>query len=196
MDSGVAALLGALIGGLATWASAYSVEIRRDNRRARSAAIAAAAEIEAAMALLHARQWRQGLQNFEDCARQGSVQQFSVHVADQYLPLTRAALNECGALDSQLTALMARLVMLESGLLSDLRRLAQFPVDHPGGFLSSEDPAFAGDLYAELGNLVEAIDAIANQAVQRVLQIYPHRKPTLRGRIKAAVSAFLGKPNP
>lgn len=77
MDSGWAAILGALVGGMVTWISAWQIESRRDLRTARKFAIAAASEIEAALVMLRARRWRESVQELEKHALEGRVLQLS-----------------------------------------------------------------------------------------------------------------------
>lgn len=190
MDSGWAAILGALVGGLTTWLSAWQIESRRDVRQARKYAIAAASEIDAALVMLRARKWRASVDDVEKHAREGRVHQLSIHNAETYLIVTREALRECSAIDTSLAVLFGRLIMMESSLLSDLRRLANYPVDHPDGLLSHDRPEAAAELYQSIGLLIDAAQEVGEQAVRRVLELYPQDRRSLWVRLKNAWIAF------
>ena len=118
MDQGVAALLGALIGGVLTAAATIGADVRRERSQARNLAIATAGEACAVAEMVRRRQWANMVAECYVDATQGSVAQFSAQLPPEILPVARSAQQSAGVLPGNLPALVPRLVMLADSWLA------------------------------------------------------------------------------
>ncbi|MCD9097024.1 hypothetical protein [Luteimonas fraxinea] len=173
MDSGLAALLGAVIGGAASLLGVFGVEWAKARREARNYAIAAAGELAAASEMVRRRQWLEDVSSSATDAENGVVSRVSVHLPNEFLTATRGALTNAGNLPGALPSLVPRAVMLVDGIAADFKRLAEFDIGHPDSFLRADDPAGAKAVYSELfGVLLDGL-ATADAVVAEVKRLYP-----------------------
>lgn len=179
MDQGLAALLGALIGGLSAFLAAWRIEVQRERRLARNAAVASACEVDALLMLIKARKWRDSFVQYKEVAEQGTVVCLQIPVHEKPLPLTRQAVMTVGAIDPELVVYMSRLVTVADALTADLRRLYETGVDEPRGLLTSDDPEFAASLYGEMIQLLDAGFEVGSRLVSVVDRRYPRPKDSL-----------------
>ncbi|MEJ2789471.1 MULTISPECIES: hypothetical protein [unclassified Pseudoxanthomonas] len=182
IDSGIAALLGALVGGITSWLATWSIEARRDRRQAKSLALAAASEIDAVLAIVNARKWRDGFVEALEEAEQGNVQRVTVHVRQDYFPLTRAAMAHAGVINRDLSVLLARFVILADGVTADLRRIAENDIGTDGSLF--DDAEGAKVAYAELIEITDAAFHVGREAVTLVSHMYPRNLLGYLSRIK------------
>lgn len=186
MDSGVAALLGALLGGLLSWLATWSIEARRDRRQARSLAVAAASEIDAALTMVKARRWREAFEDALRAAENGQAINVTVHVRDEYLPQCRAALGHAGLISRDLSVYLSRLLILADGLTSDLKRMAEHPSGSPGALIDSSDTVGAAEVYRNLVAIMDAAFQVGGEIVTFVDRKYPREVSGYLSRVKAA----------
>jgi len=186
MDSGVAALSGALLGGLLSWLATWSIEARRDRRQAHSLAVAAASEVDAALTMVKARGWYESFQGALQAAEKGQVVNVTVHVRDDYLPQCRAALGHAGLISRDLSVYLSRMLMLVDGLTSDLRRMAEHPPGSTGALFGPSDYEGAADVYRNLVGIMEAGFRVGAEIVILVDQRYPRELTGYWSRVKAA----------
>ena len=195
MDSGLAALIGALLGGLLSWLATWSIEARRDRRQARSLAVAAASEIDAALAMVKARGWREVFEQQLLAAERGHAVNVTVHVRDDYLPQCRAALAHAGLISRDLSVYLSRLVMLVDGLTSDLKRMAEHPPGTPGALIDISDHEGAAEVYRNLIDIMDAGFKIGAEVVTFVDRRYPREVKGYWSRVKVAARILLsGEP--
>lgn len=173
MDQGIAALLGALIGGLLTAGASWWIEYRRDIKHSRNLAFAVAGEVAAVAELVRRRLWLREL--FECClaAKRGVVIGFETHLPPEILVVSRSAMQHAGNLPGQLPALVPRVVMMGDGIISDLRRLAAFDIDEPHSILQSSHPASAEQFYTELLGIMLNALRLCDEIVLEVNRLYP-----------------------
>ncbi len=186
MDSGVAALLGALLGGLLSWLATWSIEARRDRRQARSLAVAAASEVDAALTMVRARHWYETFQGALQAAENGHAINVTVHVRDQYLPQCRAALGHAGLISRDLSVYLSRMLMLVDGLTSDLKRMAEHPPGSPGALIDPSDHEAAAGVYRNLVGIMDAGFRVGAEIVTLVDRRYPREVSGYWSRVKAA----------
>lgn len=192
-------LIGAVIGGLLALAGQLMSEGIRGRSTRKNLVVALAAEAHAVAEIVRRRQWLEQLADYEDEARtHGHVYQFSAHLPAELITCTRAAAMNAGLLPGRLPGLVARLVMLADGAASDIRRLAEYPIDDPKSLLQRDHPAGAANVYAELiGVLVHALwtcDMVVLEAKEHYpsqTELLVEQKPTLieqavRNKMEAA----------
>ncbi|WP_242163360.1 hypothetical protein [Lysobacter sp. M15] len=187
MDSGVAALLGALLGGLLSWLATWSIEARRDRRQARSLAVAAASEIDAALTMVKARRWLEAFERALAAAQNGYATNLNVHVRDDYLPQCRAALAHAGLISRDLSVYLSRMITLVDGLTSDLKRMAEHPPGSPGALIDPTDHEGAANVYRDLIAMVDAGFKVGAEIVTFVDRKYPREISGYWSRVKAAL---------
>lgn len=172
-------LIGALIGGLLTIAAQFVSERIRLGSTSRNLAVALAAEASAVAEVVRRRQWLEGLADVATCAENGEVFQYSVHLPAELLTCSRAAAAQAGTLPGRLPALVARFVMLADAGTTDIRRLADFPVDDARGLLSSQNPRAAVALYSELIAVIVDTLWTCDMIVLEVKSHYPKETAAL-----------------
>lgn len=173
MDAQWAGLFGVLVGGILSWVATVSVERRRDKRAGRGIAIAVASEIESALKLVEARGWMSDFLNAHADAENGKAVILTIHMRDDYLPACKAALENAGVMDRVLLTMVSRLVMLVSGMTSDLQRMANHEPGTHGALIELDNPEQAKRVYSDLINILEACNQVGKMAMGRVNFIYP-----------------------
>lgn len=188
MDSGIAGLLGALIGGVTSWLATWNIEIRRDRRQARSLTLAAASEIEATLTIVKQRNW---LDEFAMArtlaAEEGIVTHDTVHVRDDYLPMCRAAMTHAGIISRELSVKLTTFITLADALTSDLKRMADNPPGTYGALFDENDAKGAERVYAHLVTLLQSGFRVGTETIELIDKMYPKKDMrSILQRIKGA----------
>ncbi|WP_226468289.1 hypothetical protein [Luteimonas panaciterrae] len=186
MDSGVAGLLGALIGGIISWFATWSIEVRRDRRQARNLALAAASEIDAALEMVSARNWRQEFVTALALAEKGIVDLGTIHVRDDYLPMCRAAMAHAGVISRELSVDLARFITLADALTSDLKRMAEHSPGTYGALFAEDDAEGAARVYESLIKIIDSAFVVGTRMVTLVDKMYPKEISGYVARFKGA----------
>ena len=196
MDQGLAALLGALIGGGIAPLTSWWIESRKEGRVARNAVVAAASELDAVLIMLNARRWREGVAAALQLAESGTVFRIEIFVKDDYLPLCRVALKHAGSIDNDLAVLLARAIILQDGLISDIQRLSKYDIDAPGSLLRSDDPEQAVTIYQDLLQIIDSGFEVGSQIIALAKLMYPPHKQYREKMYEPEAVAPSPKPRP
>lgn len=174
MDSGVAAFLGAVLGGVISGLFTWGMTYWRDRVIAKNWAIAVAGEVSAVAEMVRRRQWIEVVSDIALAAKERQVVgAFTVHLPDETLSVSRRAMEHVGLLNGLLPSMVPRVVTICDGIIADIRRLANFPIDHPQGMIFSSLPAACHDTHAELlGLLLEGL-SVCDGIVDETCKLYP-----------------------
>jgi len=191
IDSGLAALLGALIGGVTSWLATWSIEVRRDRRQARNLALAAASEIDASLTMVRARDWAGACQRALLAAEHGQTVQLTVHVRDDYIPNCRAAMAHAGVISRDLSVYLSRFITIVDSVVSDLKRLNDHAPGTQGSLFGSDEPQGAKEFYTSLAQLMDAGFRVGAEVVTLVDKKYPRDIKGYLGRLRVAARVLL-----
>ncbi len=173
MDSGAAALLGALIGGLTTACGTFAFDWWADRKKRRNLSIAAAGEISALAEMVRRRKYLEAIIDNANEAARGNVLCLKVKLPPEILPVSRAFMLQAGVLGGRVPILLPRVVMTADALAADFNRLMNCGMDEKDSVLLSSAPKAAQAFYAEmLGVLLTALE-VADELVFEVRRQYP-----------------------
>jgi hypothetical protein len=173
MDPGVAALLGAVVGGLMSAAASFGFEWWADCRSRRNLSIAIAGEVAAMSEMIRRRQYLEGIRYACQAAERGEVHLFQVMLPAEILLVSRSAMKQVGLLRGALPTLVPRAVMMADAIAADLNRLMLHGIDKEESALARNDPLGAERFYVELyGILLNAL-TLGDKLVLEVRRQYP-----------------------
>jgi len=179
MDEGIAALLGAIVGGLITAGATVFQDRRKGQDQAKSLAIAIAGEAAAIAMVVRRREWLKSVAEYAAAAQGGNVAAFAVLLPEQIFAVARGAQASAGTLPGRLPSLVPRLVLTGDSVAADLKRLFDHPVDDPRGLLSSNDAQGAVGFYAELLAIMASTLTQCDLVVAEVKRLYPKEAASL-----------------
>jgi hypothetical protein len=176
MDPGVAALLGAFVGGLMAAAASFGFEWWADCRKRRNLSVAIAGEVAAMSEMVRRRQYIEAVREMCVAASQGHVRVFQVMLPAEILLVTRYAMQNAGLLRGTLPMLVPRAVMMADAIAADLNRLMMHGIDKPESAVTTVDPLGAERFYVELyGILLNAL-SLGDKLIEEVFRQYPDVK--------------------
>lgn len=179
MDEGIAALLGAIVGGLITAAATVFQDRRKSQDQAKSLAIAIAGEAAAIAMVVRRREWLKSVAEHLYAAQSGQVLVFTVLLPEQIFAVARGAQAAAGALPGALPSLVPRLVLTGDGVAADLKRLFDHPVDDARSLLRGDDAKGAVNFYAELLAMMASALTQCDAVVAEVKRLYPNEAASL-----------------
>lgn len=173
IDSGVAALLGAVVGGCLSVLATFVVQWRQDSRQRRNLSVAIAGEVSALVEMIRRRKYPAGVHAAAVRAGQGDVFVFQVMLPPEILVVSRSAMNNMGLLAGQLPSLLPRAVMMADAIAADFNRLMAHGKDGESSVIDSREPDKARDFYAELLGLLLSGLEMGDRLVVEVKRQYP-----------------------
>lgn len=174
MDSGWTAFFGAIVGGVIAGVATWGMSYWRDKVSSRNWAIAVAGELAAVTEVVRFRHWLDALAGIVAEARRGNVYCLSVKLPEETLTVTRQAMLHAGMLRGALPSLIAKVVISCDGVVQDFHRLYEHGVDQPKSMVSTSDPKFAAEFYAELTVMLLRALQDCDAIVAEVRRIYPN----------------------
>jgi hypothetical protein len=177
-------IISTLVGGLITFAATTGQDILKNRRIRRSAALSVGAEIIAALDIVRARAWREEIGACYAEALGGQVVRLTIRLPKDTIPSCRAALAQGTLGDGELTGLVASFVMAADGLKADLDRLFEHDFGDPRCLVDPDQPLHAAKLYAEMTGLLDAIESLGTDAVNRAVTLLGSDGAWLLSRIK------------
>jgi hypothetical protein len=198
LDSGWAALLGAAIGGLATFGAPLLIEWRKDRRQRAALALAICGEASAVSTLVRRRKYLDTIVQCAFAAKAGDVRRLMIRLPKETIPVFRSAAKDIGSLDGTLLPLLVpKLVVVVDGVAADLGNLLEYPVGYEGSLLGTGDQSVAWSVYAELLAMVMDLLETCDAVVEEVKRLYPaeaHGFVICRSPIEITVDAAEGLP--
>ena len=177
-------IISTLVGGLITFAATTGQEMLKNSRIRRSATLSVGAEIIAALDIVRARAWREDVESCYTAALKGQVIRLTIRLPKDTIPSCRSALAQGTLGDGELIGLVASFVMAADGLKADLDRLFEHDFGDPKCLVELDQPVHAAKLYAEMIGLLDAIESLGTDAVNRAVKMLGKDGAWLLSRVK------------